>query len=700
MALKPHKRRRTAGSLAHTEDLHVSPKPAADSPACKPLKVSRSTQIHRFNRRIQTLPVKFVNEKICSVSAAKSTHAIEVQTSAQSCTVSPATSDIPYVSDSALPAINQSVQTSDVVLCQETSASGTTSVLISEEALTSDCDRVAAVKTLSTTTQSSISTIDTAQDVTNPFSKDYIPPHSEPILVFFHQVGNGFEHQSTPLKLFNGYTQKHHTDSRYPVYQTSPVDSHVEKRKYAAANSLDSAARVLSSSEWSSHTTAKSSFAAASSDRPSGDRTMSSTCPPLCLSCESHLPKLVCPHISRSTQTSVTDLVSLKHFPIIISNEPLDKTNGHSTFLPGLVKTAESQVSWTDSRTTSGDFENPPLRSLYTDDEHLTSAFDGQAQTSSILYTQSLIRAKISHRSNDPFIDHSAQTELYSHKFRDQHMNFDLPEEQNNVLRSDPKLYLNPSSAKRLEGQIPILTRRQKLSNSLRIVPNNLHSTLPHMSYSADVRFVSRSCQTEPCNVNSVSLICAENGKSKTSFTSYSQYTEKSYEELSQKPAGLGLCGRFRNSHSNVISARKLSSDIVTMPQFYDQVGKISDSFTVIPRPPAVICYICGREYGTASISIHQKQCLEMLRKENSELPPHLQRSEPMKPQLTIESAQAIRGTKSGCYDLSAINCAAFAALQVQYVPCEVCGRTFLPESLQVHARSCRGFSRRKKKQI
>ncbi|BFZ04596.1 hypothetical protein BsWGS_07635 [Bradybaena similaris] len=699
MVLKLHKHSRTAGSLPRTED---APKPAADSPACKPLKVSRSTQVHRFNRSIQTLPVKFVNEKICSDSAVKSTHAIEVQTSAQSCTESPATSNIPCVSNSVLPGVNRSVQTSDVVLCQETSGCSTASVLISEESLTSDCDRVAAVKTLSTTTQSSISTIDTADDVPNPFFfKDYISPHSEPILVFSHQIGHGFEHQSTQVQLFNGQPQKHHTDSSNSVYQMSSMDSHGEERKYAIKNSLDRAARVLSDSERSSQTTANSSFAAAaSSDRPSGDRTMSSTCPPPCFSSESQLPNLVCPHISRPTQTLVADLVSLKHFPIIISNEPLDKTNGHSSFLPGLLKTAESQVSWTDSRTTSGDFEKPPLKSSYTDDQDLTSSFAGRAQTSSISYKQPLIRAKIPPRSNDSLIDHSTQTELYSHKFSDRHLNFDLPEEQNNVLKNDRKLYLHPPSAKPHEGQMPILTKRQKLSNSHRIVPNNRRSTLPHLSYSADVRFVSRSCQTEPCNVNSVSLICAENVKSKTSGTSYSQCTVKRYEELSQKPAGLGLCGRFRNSDYNVISARKLSSDIVTMRQCDDQFGKISDSFTVIPRPPAVICYICGREYGTASISIHQKQCLELLRKENSGLPPHLQRSEPMKPQLTIESFQAIRGTKSGCYDLSAINGAAFAALQVQYVPCEVCGRTFLPESLQVHARSCRGFSRRKRKHI
>uniref|UniRef100_A0A2I2YS77 C2HC/C3H-type domain-containing protein n=1 Tax=Gorilla gorilla gorilla TaxID=9595 RepID=A0A2I2YS77_GORGO len=33
----------------------------------------------------------------------------------------------------------------------------------------------------------------------------------------------------------------------------------------------------------------------------------------------------------------------------------------------------------------------------------------------------------------------------------------------------------------------------------------------------------------------------------------------------------------------------------------------------MIRRPPAVVCYICGREYGTKSISIHEPQCLKKM---------------------------------------------------------------------------------------
>lgn len=54
----------------------------------------------------------------------------------------------------------------------------------------------------------------------------------------------------------------------------------------------------------------------------------------------------------------------------------------------------------------------------------------------------------------------------------------------------------------------------------------------------------------------------------------------------------------------------------------------------MIRRPPTVICYICGREYGTKSISIHEPQCLKKWHQENDNLPKHLRRPEPKKPEV------------------------------------------------------------------
>ncbi|KAI4541404.1 hypothetical protein MJG53_007391 [Ovis ammon polii x Ovis aries] len=107
------------------------------------------------------------------------------------------------------------------------------------------------------------------------------------------------------------------------------------------------------------------------------------------------------------------------------------------------------------------------------------------------------------------------------------------------------------------------------------------------------------------------------------------------------------------------------------------------------PRPPVIpsrrprfrVCYICGREFGSQSLGIHEPQCLEKWRVENSKLPKHLRRPEPSKP-------PPLNG--SGSYSLQAVNEAAFQSSQAQLLPCEFCSRTFLPDRLLVHQRSCK----------
>lgn len=54
----------------------------------------------------------------------------------------------------------------------------------------------------------------------------------------------------------------------------------------------------------------------------------------------------------------------------------------------------------------------------------------------------------------------------------------------------------------------------------------------------------------------------------------------------------------------------------------------------VIKRPPTMVCYICGREFGSKSISIHEPQCLEKWKIENNKLPKSQRRPEPIKPEV------------------------------------------------------------------
>eukprot|EP00163_Fabomonas_tropica_P012404 TRINITY_DN23694_c0_g1_i1.p1 TRINITY_DN23694_c0_g1~~TRINITY_DN23694_c0_g1_i1.p1 ORF type:complete len:455 (-),score=81.32 TRINITY_DN23694_c0_g1_i1:133-1497(-) len=105
----------------------------------------------------------------------------------------------------------------------------------------------------------------------------------------------------------------------------------------------------------------------------------------------------------------------------------------------------------------------------------------------------------------------------------------------------------------------------------------------------------------------------------------------------------------------------------------------MSSPFNVSKMPKMKICYICGREFGSTSLPIHQKQCLKKREIEQSRLPKHL-RTPLRKPEET--------GNNANDRD------AAFDAYQTNLVPCKQCGRTFLPDRLQVHARSCRGPSK------
>lgn len=100
------------------------------------------------------------------------------------------------------------------------------------------------------------------------------------------------------------------------------------------------------------------------------------------------------------------------------------------------------------------------------------------------------------------------------------------------------------------------------------------------------------------------------------------------------------------------------------------------------PGPKFVLCYICGRKFGEASVSIHEPQCLEKWKIENDKLPKGQRRPLPKKPEV-LQSG--------GKYDMDAMNEAAWQSAQAQLIPCDGCGRTFAPDRLSVHQRACKG---------
>ena len=100
--------------------------------------------------------------------------------------------------------------------------------------------------------------------------------------------------------------------------------------------------------------------------------------------------------------------------------------------------------------------------------------------------------------------------------------------------------------------------------------------------------------------------------------------------------------------------------------------------------PPFVICHLCGRKYGTKSISIHIPQCQEKWEAENRKLPKQLRRTLPTQPNYEV-----LRSGKFNPRAVEDLNAQAFESSKAQLIPCKHCGRTFYPEKLPIHLRSC-----------
>ena len=120
-------------------------------------------------------------------------------------------------------------------------------------------------------------------------------------------------------------------------------------------------------------------------------------------------------------------------------------------------------------------------------------------------------------------------------------------------------------------------------------------------------------------------------------------------------------------------------------------------------RPTTVVCYICGREYGSKSISIHEPQCLKRFELENSQLPVNERKPLPKKSIthpaiLAPQQHKIVTGTiHVEAYRTDVLQTAAEDYFQYCYrewekelVPCKKCGRKFAPERHVKHAPRCR----------
>ena len=92
-------------------------------------------------------------------------------------------------------------------------------------------------------------------------------------------------------------------------------------------------------------------------------------------------------------------------------------------------------------------------------------------------------------------------------------------------------------------------------------------------------------------------------------------------------------------------------------------------------------CYICGRQFSSASIGIHEPQCLKKWKLENDRLPESMRRPAPVKP-IPIKEKK-ITGKWKYTYD------ATWEAAQANLVPCPSCGRTFAQDRITTHQKIC-----------
>jgi zinc-finger of a C2HC-type len=103
-------------------------------------------------------------------------------------------------------------------------------------------------------------------------------------------------------------------------------------------------------------------------------------------------------------------------------------------------------------------------------------------------------------------------------------------------------------------------------------------------------------------------------------------------------------------------------------------------------RPRTIMCWLCGREFGSSSLLIHEKRCKALFKQQQKAQPRELRRR---MPRLPDDFPEPPVNSKSMA-EIQEYNDRAFEFYNsTSLVPCRICTRTFKPESLEVHLRSC-----------
>ncbi|KAK3252611.1 hypothetical protein CYMTET_38101 [Cymbomonas tetramitiformis] len=103
-------------------------------------------------------------------------------------------------------------------------------------------------------------------------------------------------------------------------------------------------------------------------------------------------------------------------------------------------------------------------------------------------------------------------------------------------------------------------------------------------------------------------------------------------------------------------------------------------------RPRMLMCYLCGREYGTKSLPIHIPQCQRKWIAVEEQKPKKERRPLPPEPKMQLD--EVVKG--KGEYNIDAFNEQMYDTWETQsLITCPHCGRSFTDSAMKHHKKSC-----------
>lgn len=164
--------------------------------------------------------------------------------------------------------------------------------------------------------------------------------------------------------------------------------------------------------------------------------------------------------------------------------------------------------------------------------------------------------------------------------------------------------------------------------------------------------------------------------------------------------------------HQRLCKSPQMTTGVVQIPSTHNLLRVNNKKPVQAPvqsrtpcKPPTVACYICGREYGSKSLSIHEPQCLKKFNTQNDKLPinerlplPKKNRASAVARVVLREEEQIVTPSlpegiyknvpeEGGLVQQFFEHC--YSEFEKDLIPCKKCGRTFAPERHVKHEPTC-----------